>query len=77
MAENKKNLEKQVPNNVVALGPTKCKAQDCKHKPVRAEFCNEHFEWFKLGLITKGGERAPDFDKKFHQYQAGRNKKAA
>lgn len=48
-------LNKQVPNNVVALGPTKCSYEGCKHKPSRAGFCETHFEWFKEGMITKEG----------------------
>ncbi len=75
MAE-KKNLEKQVPNNVVSIGSQKCLADDCKAKPARASFCGEHFEWFKLGLISKEGHRVPDFDKKFHHYEAGKKKVA-
>lgn len=73
----KKNLEKQIPNNVVALGPTKCVAEDCKHKPERAGFCQTHFEWFKAGLITKDGLKAQDFDKKYYQYEAAKKKQAA
>jgi len=74
---DKKNLEKQIPNNVIALGPTKCIAEDCKHKPVRASFCNEHFEWFKAGLITKDGMKAADFEKKYYQWEKTARKKAA
>jgi hypothetical protein len=72
-AEPKKDLNKQVPNNVVAMGPAKCMGEDCKSKPARAGFCELHFEWFKLGLITKMGAKVPDFDKKFHHYEATRN----
>ena len=75
MAE-KKGLEKQVPNNVVSLGSQKCLADDCKAKPSRANFCSEHFDWFKLGLISKDGHRVPDFDKKFYHYEAGKKKVA-
>lgn len=72
---DKKNLEKQVPNNVVPLGATKCCFEDCKHKPSRAGFCETHFEWFKEGMITKEGMKAPDFDKK-HYYWSTRRKVA-
>lgn len=74
MAEKKQDLSKQIPNNVIPLGPVKCKSAECKHKPTRAEFCEEHFEWFKAGLITKEGVRASDFDKKFHHYQSGKKR---
>ena len=73
--ETKTKIEKQVPNNVVSLSDHKCKFVECKSKPSRAGFCNEHFDWFKAGLITKDGLRAADFEKKFHAY--GRNKKSA
>lgn len=73
----KKSLEKQIPNNVVALGPTKCIAEDCKAKPQKAGFCPEHFEWFKAGLITKDGAKAADFDKKYYHYGLANKKKAA
>ena len=73
----KKSLEKQIPNNVVALGPTKCQADDCKSKPEKAGFCKQHFDWFKAGLITKEGAKASDFDKKFYQYELASKKKAA
>lgn len=74
---DKKNLDKQIPNNVVALGANKCKAEDCKAKPTKADFCPEHFDWFKAGLITMDGKKPVDFDKKFYQYQQTRNKKVA
>ena len=72
----KKNLEKQVPNNVVPLSAAKCQAEGCKSKPSKAGFCNEHFTWFKEGLITKEGLKAADFDKKYYQFQ-NRQRKAS
>lgn len=71
---DKKGFEKQIPNNVVALGSSACTAEGCKKKHDRAGFCAEHFDWFKAGLITKEGAKAMDFDKKFYHYSA---KKAA
>lgn len=65
---NKPAPEKQMPNNVVALGPTKCTAEGCKSKPERAGFCGEHYTWFKEGLLTMEGYRAKDFDKKYHAW---------
>ena len=67
MSENKK-LDKQIPNNVISLSSSLCKAEGCKSKSTRAEFCEEHFAWFKAGLINKSGERVPDFDKKYYAY---------
>lgn len=74
MADTK--FDKQIPNNVIQLGPTKCTADDCKKKPEKAGFCAEHFDWFKAGLITKEGARAADFDKKHYQYTASKKKAA-
>ncbi|HEX4925522.1 MAG TPA: hypothetical protein VFV50_15620 [Bdellovibrionales bacterium] len=45
-----------------------CLAEGCSKNAERAEFCTEHFRWFKLGLITRTGARAKDFDKKFIQH---------
>jgi len=47
-----------------------CKSEGCKHQAERFTFCNEHYEWFKFGLITKVGKKVGDFDKKFGHYQA-------
>ena len=78
MSENKKpevKHEKQVPSNVIQLGPTKCISEGCSKKPEKASFCGEHFTWFKAGLITKEGAKAADFEKK--HYQFSRVKKVA
>ncbi|MEQ1875434.1 MAG: hypothetical protein ABL958_02230 [Bdellovibrionia bacterium] len=45
-----------------------CLAEGCGKGSERAEFCGLHFQWFKLGLITRTGARAKDFDKKFQQH---------
>ena len=68
------NNEAQGGGNVVAM-PTRCKAQGCNKKSDRMDFCNEHYEWFKFGLLTKMGEKPIDFDKKFISFQ--KHKKAA
>ncbi|MCE3010387.1 MAG: hypothetical protein LW875_07230 [Proteobacteria bacterium] len=62
------NTEKQVPNNVIPLHSSKCNAEGCKAKPSRASFCEEHYTWFKEGLITLQGDKAKDFDKKYHAF---------
>ncbi|MFN7262459.1 MAG: hypothetical protein ACK5RO_12700 [Pseudobdellovibrionaceae bacterium] len=62
------HTEKQVPNNVVPLQASKCNAEGCKSKPSRAGFCEEHYTWFKEGLITLEGNKAKDFDKKYHAF---------
>lgn len=73
--KNEKKSNNQIPNNVVPLAADKCLAEGCKSKPSKAGFCAEHFDWFKAGLITKSGQRALDFDKKYYQYTM--KKKAA
>lgn len=60
--------EKQMPTNVVPLTAHKCLGEDCKAKPTRANFCNEHYIWFKEGLLTMDGYKAKDFDKKYHAW---------
>ena len=74
--QQKSNIEKQIPNNVVPLVASKCTSEDCKKKPERAGFCSEHYVWFKEGLITIDGYKAKDFDKKYHLFIA-RSKKVA
>lgn len=61
--------EKSSKENVVEIITTHCTAESCKLKPVKAGFCNPHFDWFKSGLITKNGKNAKDFEKKYQQYQ--------
>ena len=53
-----------------------CLVDKCKGKIDRMSFCTEHYAWFKEGLISKKGERPPDFDKKYQAY-LHRTKKAA
>lgn len=73
MADKKPNL---VPNNVVSLADARCTAEGCKSKHTRAGFCNEHFDWFKAGLITKEGKPAMDFDKKYQHFLQAKKKAA-
>lgn len=74
----KKNQEKQIPqNNVVSLQSMKCKAEGCKKKPERADFCSEHYLWFKEGLITAEGYHAKDFDKKYQIFLKHQSQKKA
>ncbi|MGE0763847.1 MAG: hypothetical protein AB7N80_11265 [Bdellovibrionales bacterium] len=74
MSKDKKPAAPQAANNVVSLAM--CPAEKCGKKASRAEFCEEHFVWFKEGLINRTGEKAKDFDKKFQAYLM-RHKKAA
>lgn len=52
----------------------RCPVADCKKGVQRMHFCNEHFTWYKEGLINKHGVRPTDFDKKYQQFM---RKKAA
>jgi len=54
-------------NTVLAL-PGMCLTEGCKARSEKANFCMEHFDWFKEGLVTKEGRRPSDFDKKFFDY---------
>ena len=51
-----------------------CPVIACKKPTKRMHFCEEHFAWYKEGLINKRGEKPSDFDKKFQHYM---RKKAA
>ena len=46
-----------------------CQAVGCKTNPWKHEFCEEHFNQFKFGLITKKGVAVSDYEKKFEHYQ--------
>ena len=54
-------------NNVVAM-TSQCGCEGCKKKSDLMNFCQEHYDWFKFGLITKEGKKPVDFDKKFTAY---------
>ena len=45
-----------------------CRVKGCKHSPSKFDFCAEHFDQFKFGLVNKHGEPCMDFDKKSEQY---------
>jgi hypothetical protein len=77
MAKDKKPAGGGAPagGDVVALGSSQCTADGCKKKSDRAGFCNEHYDWFKAGLINKKGQKPTDFDKKYMAFM-GRKKAA-
>ena len=71
-------VQTQVPGKVLSMDDYRCHSEGCKAKSTKAGFCDEHFAWFKAGLITKEGAKGQDFEKKFYQYQASHpTKKAA
>lgn len=72
----KKNPAPQQGAKVVQLKADGCIAEGCKLQPKRAGFCDEHYTWFKEGLVTKDGRRPIDFEKKFYNFQQRRAKSA-
>jgi hypothetical protein len=48
----------------------RCVATGCKKDSKQFEFCSEHYDHFKFGLIKKTGQQVPDYEKKFEHYQA-------
>ncbi len=48
--------------------PGGCAAWNCKHPAHHLNFCHEHYEHFKFGLIKKTGEPVLDYDKKLEHY---------
>lgn len=71
--ENKQPNTNPAPGKVLEL-PKKCKGEGCSKKDSKAGFCEEHYMWFKEGLVTKEGVKVSDFDKK---WQALQRRKAA
>jgi len=61
-------------DNVVQINAT-CRVDKCGKKGDRLNFCPEHFNWFKEGLVDKMGRKPSDFDKKFQAFST--RKKAA
>lgn len=45
-----------------------CLAEKCSKKVDKMGFCKEHYGWFKEGLLTREGQRPPDFDKKYQGF---------
>ena len=55
---------------MTVVGAEACKCDNCKKPQDRFTFCNQHYEWFKFGLITKEGKKVADFEKKVDHYAA-------
>ncbi len=73
MSDEKKGASKA---KVGTPMPDGCHSQGCKSTARRFNFCNEHFEHFKFGLIKKTGEPVSDYDKKFEHYAAHKKRTA-
>lgn len=54
-----------------------CGAEGCKKAPARFDFCDEHYDQFKFGLIKKTGQPVPDYEKKIEHYLAYKQKQGA
>ena len=74
---SKKKKAAQPQNNVVQINFNQCAYEECSSKPKKANFCEEHYAWFKFGSITKNGQKAKDFDKKMIAFDSFQKKKAA
>jgi hypothetical protein len=57
--------------------PDGCHSWGCKAKAHRFNFCDEHYDHFKFGLIRKTGEPVSDYDKKYEHYVAHVKKRGA
>lgn len=53
--------------------PDGCHAWSCKAKAKRFNFCDEHYDHFKFGLIKKTGEQVSDYEKKIEHYLTHKN----
>lgn len=54
-----------------------CFSWGCKKNSDRFNFCEEHYEHFKFGLIKKTGEPVSDYEKKFEHYKSFQMKRSA
>lgn len=76
MEKGAKNKPKgEAPSDGAAV-LNRCSVENCKKKAVRMNFCEEHYLWFKEGLVNKEGRKPKDFDKKYQNYLR-KNKPAA
>ena len=57
--------------------PGGCHSWGCKGEAHRFNFCDEHYDHFKFGLIKKTGEPVADYEKKYEHYLAWKTKRGA
>jgi hypothetical protein len=57
--------------------PGGCFAWGCKGQALKFNFCAEHYDHFKFGLIKKTGEPVSDYEKKIEHYMAHKRKRGA
>ncbi|MEO5971113.1 MAG: hypothetical protein ABIQ95_14385 [Bdellovibrionia bacterium] len=56
--------------------PGHCFSWACKAEATRFNFCDEHYEHFKFGLVKKTGEPVSDYEKKIEHYLAYKKRSA-
>ena len=66
MSKKEGKQQNQNNNNVAHLADSRCPV--CNSKATKSSFCEEHFLWFKEGLINRKGEKPKDFDKKYQAF---------
>jgi hypothetical protein len=57
--------------------PDQCHHLECNKKATQLDFCEEHYDHFKFGLIKKNGEYVSDYEKKLEQYLSHQKRKKA
>ena len=63
-------MSKMKKTEMTVVAEDKCKSESCKKAQVRFTFCDEHYEHFKFGLVTKAGAKVSDYEKKHEHYVA-------
>jgi hypothetical protein len=58
------------PATTTSVVTEKCVGEGCKVTAKRFNFCDEHYDHFKFGLIKKTGQPVSDYDKKYEHYVA-------
>lgn len=64
-------------NKAHAPLPGGCHCWGCKAQASRFNFCTEHYDHFKFGLIKKTGEPVSDYEKKIEHYMAHKKRQSA
>jgi len=67
-------MGKSKKDEVIVSGVEQCKCEGCKKPESQFTFCQDHYEWFKFGLITKHGKKVSDYDKKYEHFQSYQEK---
>jgi hypothetical protein len=68
MSTKLKHQQQQSKDGGNVVGLSRCTCEGCNKKADLMNFCQEHYDWFKFGLITKEGKKPTDFDKKYQAW---------